>query len=89
MQIVLPFPFKLKRRHAETVWANCLPMLFSIGFIGVGGFFLGVGFFPFKKSADASPQKSAKERKSQNSPDRGQSRKIRFSKFPGSGLKKI
>ena len=25
----------------------------------------------------------------QNSPDRGQSRKIRFSKFPGSGLKKI
>ena len=25
----------------------------------------------------------------QNSPDRGQSRKIRFSKFPGSGLRKI
>ena len=27
--------------------------------------------------------------KNQNPPDRGQSRKIRFSKFPGSGLKKI
>ena len=26
---------------------------------------------------------------SQNSLDRGQSRKIRFSKFPGSGLKKM
>ena len=45
MQIVLPLALKLNRRHAETVWANCLSKLFSVGFIGVGGFFWG-GFLP-------------------------------------------
>ena len=74
MQTVLPLSFQLNKRYAERVWANCFRKLFSVGFIGVGGFLgwvvFGVGF-------------------SQNLPDRGQSRKIRFSKFPGSGLKKI
>ena len=45
MQIVLPFSSKLKRRHAETVWANCLLKLFSVGFIGVGGFLGWVVFW--------------------------------------------
>ena len=48
VQIVLPFSFTLNRRHAETVWADCLPKLLSVGFIGVGGF-SGVGFFIFWK----------------------------------------
>ena len=40
-QTVITPSFKLNRRHAERVWANCLPKLFSVGFIGVGGFFWG------------------------------------------------
>ena len=43
VQTVLPPSSKLNKRHAERVWANCLRKLFSIGFIGAGGFF-GVGF---------------------------------------------
>ena len=38
VQTVLPLSFKLNKRYAERVWANCLPKLFSVGFIGVGGF---------------------------------------------------
>ena len=45
VQTVLPLPFKLNKRHAERVWANCLCELFSVGFIGVGGF-LGWAFLP-------------------------------------------
>ena len=39
MLIVHPLSFRLNKRHAERVWANCLRKLFSVGFIGVGGFF--------------------------------------------------
>ena len=39
------FFFKLSKRYAERVWANCLPKLFSVGFIGVGGFW-GWVFLP-------------------------------------------
>ena len=45
VRIVLPLSFKLNKRYAERVWANCLPKLFSVGFIGVGGF-LGWVFLP-------------------------------------------
>ena len=40
---VLPLSFELNKRYAERVWANCLPKLFSIGFVGV--VFFGGGFF--------------------------------------------
>ena len=45
VQTVLPLSFKLNKRHAERVWANCLHKLFSVEFIGVGGF-LGWVFLP-------------------------------------------
>ena len=48
MQTVLPLSFKLSKRYAEIVWANCLPKLFSVGFIGVGSF-LGWVFLPWLK----------------------------------------
>ena len=38
LQTVLPLSFKLNKRHAERVWANCLRKLFSIEFNGVDGF---------------------------------------------------
>ena len=38
---------KLSKRHAERVWANSLRKLFSAGFTGVGGFW--VGFFPLRE----------------------------------------
>ena len=38
VQTVLSISSKLNKRHAERVWANCLRRLFSVGFIGVGGF---------------------------------------------------
>ena len=38
MESVLPLPFKIGKRHAERVWANCLRNLFSGGFIGLRGF---------------------------------------------------
>ena len=50
VQTVLPLSFKSNKRHAERVWANCLPKLFSVGFIGVGGF-LGWIFLPQAYSA--------------------------------------
>ena len=49
VQTVLPLSFKLNKRHAERVWANCLRKLVSAGFIGVGGF-LGWVFLPLKKA---------------------------------------
>ena len=33
-----PSFLEINRRHAERVWAYCLRKLFSVGFIGVGGF---------------------------------------------------
>ena len=44
VQTVLPLSLKLNKRHAERVWANCSRKLFSVRFIGVGGFW-GVGLF--------------------------------------------
>ena len=38
VQTVLPLSLKLNKRHPERVWANCLRKLFSVEFIGVGGF---------------------------------------------------
>ena len=50
MQTILPLSFRLDKRHAERVWANCSRKFFSVGFIGVGflrgGWFFGVGFLP-------------------------------------------
>ena len=43
METVLPLSFQLNKRHAERVWANCLPELFAVGFLGVGVF--GGGLF--------------------------------------------
>ena len=50
VQTVLPLSFQLNKRHAERVWANCLRKLFSVGFIGVGGF-LGWLFLPWFSTA--------------------------------------
>ena len=48
VQTVLPLSFKLSKRHAERVWANCLHKLFSIECIGVGVFFCG-GFLSLER----------------------------------------
>ena len=42
-------PFTLNRRHAETIWANCLRKPFRLGLLG--WVVLGVGFFPMKTHA--------------------------------------